>query len=69
MGQKDVLGKARRIKLGKRTNEKKFASAFVLNPDEVRRHQRNSDLELHLSGLIFKSQFLIVLPPHLSKHW
>lgn len=48
MGQKDVLGKARRIKLGKRTNEKKLVYSFVLNPDEVRSHQRNSDLELHL---------------------
>lgn len=48
MGQKDVSGKARRIKLWKRTNEKKLSNSFVLNPDEVRRHQRNSDFALHL---------------------
>lgn len=48
MAQKDVLGKARRRKLGKRTNERKPGNSFVWNPDEVRRHHRNSDLEFHL---------------------
>lgn len=72
MGQKDVLGKARRIKLGKRTNEKKLVYSFVLNPDKVRSHPRNSDLELHLyicrdlpSRVIFSLRFF----PLLSKCW